>query len=69
MTQRLRESRLESTEDIEWLRVMRFYDEGDVVRGAQAHGGEGEGREGVGLASWVIKWASDMLSRVNGGLG
>ena len=27
---RLRESRVESEEDIEWLRVMRFYMEGEV---------------------------------------
>ena len=31
VTQRLHTQRVQSVDDIEWLRVMRFYSEGDVV--------------------------------------
>ena len=31
VTQRLHDSRMTSVSDIEWLRVVRFYNEGEVV--------------------------------------
>ena len=41
VTQRLRDSRMTALSDIEWLRVVRFYDEGEVV-GAGVGGGGGQ---------------------------
>ena len=41
VTQRLRDSRMSALSDIEWLRVVRFYEEGEVV-GAGVGGGGGQ---------------------------
>lgn len=38
---RLSEGRVESSEDIEWLRVLRFYQEGEVRRECCVHGSKG----------------------------
>jgi hypothetical protein len=35
VTRRLQERQVASTDDIEWLRVLRFYVEGNVVGGGQ----------------------------------